>query len=168
MARKTFPGSKCSARKQLLCLLSVLSLVVNNSSALASIQSNDKAQQNDAKSLAPEKAVEGKLSSAQLSTEVSDTSASQNGNPLTVDTIKVEGNRLVPTEDIMHVVKTKPGDKFNRDAVMEDLKAINNLGYFDERNLQVVPELNGSGVLLKIRVQENAPITQFAFLETMF
>jgi outer membrane protein insertion porin family len=75
----------------------------------------------------------------------------------------VEGNRLVDTEDILHVVKTKPGDRFDRDAVMQDLKAINNLGYFDEHNLQVVPEMNGSGVLLKIRVQENAPITQFAF-----
>jgi outer membrane protein insertion porin family len=82
---------------------------------------------------------------------------------LTIDTIKVEGNRLVPSEDILDVVKTKPGDKFSRDAVMEDLKAINGLGYFDERNLQVLPELNGSGVLLKIRVTENAPITQFAF-----
>jgi outer membrane protein insertion porin family len=69
----------------------------------------------------------------------------------------------VSTEDIMQVVKTKPGDRFNRDAVLQDLKAINGLGYFDERNLQVVPELNGSGVLLKIRVTENAPITQFAF-----
>ena len=82
---------------------------------------------------------------------------------LTIDNIKVEGNRLVPSEDILQVVKSRPGDKFSRDAVLQDLKAVNNMGYFDERNLQVVPELNGSGVLLKIRVQENAPITQFAF-----
>jgi outer membrane protein insertion porin family len=82
---------------------------------------------------------------------------------LMVDNIKVEGNRLVSTEDIMQVVKTKPGDRFNRDTVMEDLKAINGLGYFDERNLQVLPELNDGRVLLKIRVTENAPITQFAF-----
>lgn len=87
---------------------------------------------------------------------------------LTVDTIKVEGNRLVSAEDILEVVKTKPGDKFSRDAVLEDLKAINGLGYFDERNLQVLPELNGNGVLLKIRVTENAPITQFAFPVTKF
>lgn len=84
---------------------------------------------------------------------------------LTIDNIKIEGNRLVSTEDILQVVKTKPGDRFNRETVLEDLKAINGLGYFDERNLQVVPELNGEGkgVLLKIRVTENAPITQFAF-----
>ena len=48
---------------------------------------------------------------------------------------------------------------------MQDLKAINSMGYFDERSLQVTPERNstGSGVLLKIRVQENAPVSDFAF-----
>ncbi len=92
------------------------------------------------------------------------TSAAASSAGLTVDDVKIEGNRLVPTEDIMGVVKTKPGDKFDRDLVMQDLKAINSMGYFDDRNLQVVPQLSsGSGVLLKIRVQENAPITQFAF-----
>jgi outer membrane protein insertion porin family len=82
---------------------------------------------------------------------------------LTVDEVKIEGNRLVATEDIMGVVKTKRGDKFDRDQVLQDLKAINNMGYFDDRNLQVVPELTTGGVLLKIRVQENAPITEFSF-----
>lgn len=82
---------------------------------------------------------------------------------LTVEDIAVEGNRLVPTEDILGVVKTRRGDQFNREQVMEDLKAINGMGYFDDRNLQVLPELTGGGVLLKIRVQENAPVTQFAF-----
>jgi outer membrane protein insertion porin family len=82
---------------------------------------------------------------------------------LTIDDVRIEGNRLVPAEDIMSVVKTKRGDKFDRDIVMQDLKAINNMGYFDDRNLQVVPELTTGGVLLKIRVQENAPVTQFSF-----
>ncbi|PWT95321.1 MAG: hypothetical protein C5B53_11545 [Candidatus Melainabacteria bacterium] len=82
---------------------------------------------------------------------------------LTVDEVKIEGNRLVSTEDIMGVVKTKRGDKFDRDQVLQDLKAINSMGYFDDRNLQVVPELTTGGVLLKIRVQENAPITEFSF-----
>jgi outer membrane protein insertion porin family len=85
------------------------------------------------------------------------------GQNLTVDDVRIEGNRLVSSEDIMSVVKTKRGDKFDREVVMQDLKAINNMGYFDDRNLQVVPELTTGGVLLKIRVQENAPITQFSF-----
>lgn len=80
-----------------------------------------------------------------------------------IDDVKIEGNRLVSTEHIMSVVKTKPGDKFDKEQVIEDLKAINGLGYFDDRSLQVVPELSNGGVLLKIRVQENAPVTQFSF-----
>lgn len=79
-----------------------------------------------------------------------------------VDEVRIEGNRLIPTEDIAGVVKTRKGDRFNREQVMEDLKAINGMGYFDDRALEVNPELTGSGVLLKIRVQENAPITQFS------
>lgn len=79
-----------------------------------------------------------------------------------VDEVRIEGNRLIPTEDITSVVKTRKGDKFDRDQVMEDLKAINGLGHFDDQSLQVNPELTGSGILLKIRVQENAPITQFS------
>lgn len=82
---------------------------------------------------------------------------------LVIDDVKVEGNRLVATEDILNVVKTKRGDKFDRDQLLQDLKAVNGMGFFDDRNLQVVPELTGSGVLLKIRVQENAPVTQFSF-----
>jgi len=82
---------------------------------------------------------------------------------LTIEDVTVEGNRLVPTEDILGVVKTRRGDRFDRDQVLNDLKAVNGMGYFDDRNLQVVPELSSNGVLLKIRVQENAPITEFAF-----
>ncbi len=94
-----------------------------------------------------------------------DTAASASKIPsnLMVDEIKVEGNRLIPTEDILKVVKTKRGDKFDRDQVVQDLKAINGMGYFDDQKMQGTPELTGSGVLLKIRVQENAPVTSFSF-----
>jgi outer membrane protein insertion porin family len=82
---------------------------------------------------------------------------------LTVEDVTVEGNRLVPQEEILNVIQTHRGDRFDRDQVMKDLKAVNGMGYFDDRSLQAVPEMGGSGVLLKIRVQENAPVTQFAF-----
>jgi outer membrane protein insertion porin family len=84
------------------------------------------------------------------------------GSQYVVEDIQVEGNRLIPTEEITSVVKTKKGDKFNREQVMEDLKAIDNMGYFDNQSLQVNPEIRNGNVLLKIRVQENAPVTQFA------
>ena len=82
---------------------------------------------------------------------------------LTVDDVKIEGNRLVETDDILKVVKTKRGDKYDREQVVQDLRAINNLGYFDDRSLKVEPQLSNGGVLLKIRVQENAPVSQFSF-----
>lgn len=181
MIRKTFFGHSANRlrRNGLLCLAFVYLLTQCNicQAAIATGTDTSNAQpQTDKKqvSLKGEKASDGQLLPEQAKAATITDTASTSGHaepvpqlvsesPLTVDTIRVEGNRLVPTEDILQVVKTKPGDKFNRDSVMQDLKAINNLGYFDERNLQVVPELNGSGVLLKIRVQENAPITQFAF-----
>lgn len=92
---------------------------------------------------------------------VSETPKADPSNYL-VDEVRIEGNRLIPSEDIASVVKTRKGDKFSREQVMEDLKAINEMGYFDERALEVNPELNNGAVLLKIRVQENAPITQFS------
>lgn len=108
--------------------------------------------------------------SANASTVVSgESSATATGAPqlsgsdLRVEDVTVEGNRLVPTEHILNVVKTKRGDKFDRDQVVQDLKAVNGMGYFDDRSLQAVPELSSGGVLLKIRVQENAPVTEFAF-----
>ncbi|MFX4967333.1 POTRA domain-containing protein, partial [Acinetobacter baumannii] len=63
----------------------------------------------------------------------------------------------------MNVVKTRPGDKFDRDQVAADLKAINGLGYFDDRTLKAVPERTANGVLLKITVTENQPVSQFSF-----
>ena len=90
-------------------------------------------------------------------------SDSSSKGKLTVDEIRIEGNRLVPTEDIANVLSTKTGDNFSRQKVMQDLRAINRMGYFDDKSLQVVPEVTSGGVLLKIRVVENAPVTQFTF-----
>jgi len=92
-----------------------------------------------------------------------DTSTATSPGDLTVDEVKVEGNRLVPSDEIMNVVKTRPGDTFDRDQVAADLKAINGLGYFDDRTLKAVPERTTNGVLLKITVTENQPVSQFSF-----
>lgn len=103
-------------------------------------------------------------SDSSSSSESASTPASNDAGKkkLTVEEIKIEGNRLVATEDISSVLKTKRGDAFVREQVFDDLKAINEMGYFDEKQLQVVPELANGGVLLKIRVVENAPVTQFS------
>jgi outer membrane protein insertion porin family len=82
---------------------------------------------------------------------------------MVVDDVKIEGNRLIPTEEINSVVKTRKGDKYDQNQIMSDLKAIDSMGYFNKNTLQVNPEVTTSGqLLLKIRVEENAPVTQFA------
>ena len=100
---------------------------------------------------------------SQTTEETTTESQDSDQKNLKVDEIQIKGNRLVSTEDITNVLKTKRGDKFDRSQILTDLKAINDMGYFDDKSLQVVPELTKSGVLLKIRVVENAPVTQFSF-----
>ncbi len=85
-----------------------------------------------------------------------------NTSNMVVDEVKIEGNRLIPTEEIAGVVKTRKGDKYDKEQVINDLKAIDGMGYFNKNSLQVNPEVTPSGLLLKIRVEENAPVTQFA------
>lgn len=106
------------------------------------------------------------LETAEISKDVGSTESTASDSTdddLTVQDVTIEGNRLIPSEHILDVVKTKPGDRFDRDQIVRDLKAVNGMGYFDDRSLQALPERAGNGVLLKIRVQENAPVTQFAF-----
>jgi outer membrane protein insertion porin family len=91
-----------------------------------------------------------------------DSGGGSNTSNMLVDDVKIEGNRLISTEEIATVVKTRKGDRYNRDQVMSDLKAIDGMGYFNKNTLQVNPEVTPAGLLLKIRVEENAPITQFA------
>src|ERR1700733_5017969 len=75
--------------------------------------------------------------------------------------ILVEGNRLVPTDDVLKLIKIKRGDKFDRDKVIQDLQSIKGLGYFDEQGLVCIPELASHGVILKFRLKENMPIYEF-------
>ncbi len=79
------------------------------------------------------------------------------GKSLVIWDVVVEGNRLVPSAVILHVIKSKRGDRFDREKVMEDLKAIVALGYFDKQDIRCTPELGTYGVILNFRVQENLP-----------
>lgn len=76
--------------------------------------------------------------------------------------IRIEGNKSINTEEILAVMKTRAGDKMSPEAVMDDLKAINDMGYFDERKLEVNPQLADGKVLLTIRVEENPVIRSFS------
>ncbi len=79
---------------------------------------------------------------------------------ITIRDIKIKGNTLVTKEKILNELKTKPGIKFNRDLIKEDLKILYKMGYFTER-IKAVPEPGPSGIVLHIEVEENVPVTGF-------
>jgi len=79
---------------------------------------------------------------------------------ITVQDIEITGNTLVSKEKILNELNIKPGLKFNRETIKQDLKTIYNMGYFTER-IKAVPEPGPSGITLHIQVEENVPVTGF-------
>lgn len=76
----------------------------------------------------------------------------------TITAVDVSGNLTVPETKIMAVVKVKPGDKFNGDAIKQDLHSIYELGSFFDvvANFTEVPE----GVKVSFTVLENPGLRQ--------
>jgi outer membrane protein insertion porin family len=73
------------------------------------------------------------------------------------------GNQLIPSEWILRVLKTEKGDIFFRDQLVEDLKAINKLGWFDEYGSHIDPQLVDGAIVLKIIVEENPTVKRIVF-----
>ncbi|MBP2655568.1 MAG: surface antigen, partial [Firmicutes bacterium] len=71
----------------------------------------------------------------------------------TITAVAVSGNITVPKDTIMAVIKVKPGDKFEAEAIKKDMQAIYELGnFFDVTvNFTAVPE----GVKIVYSVMEN-------------
>jgi outer membrane protein assembly factor BamA len=82
---------------------------------------------------------------------------------LHVKDIQIQGNQLIPSEEILHVLKTEKGDIFFRDQLVEDLKAINKLGWFDEYSSRIDPQLVDGAIVLKIIVEENPTVNRIVF-----
>ncbi len=80
----------------------------------------------------------------------------------TVVAVSVTGNAHVPTDRILAVVKTKAGDPFNPAVVQEDLRAINDLGFFSDQAPPVIKQ-RPDGVAITFRVIENPVVTRINF-----
>src|SRR5271168_5296328 len=101
-------------------------------------------------------------SSGNHETSISSTDSQPAQGSVYVVSISVDGNRLVSDGDILDRVKTKSGDPFDRDALLQDLKSINAMGYFYPWSLTVTPCRAGvGGVKVQIHVQENSPVDGF-------
>ena len=89
-----------------------------------------------------------------ISSEISDSSK--------ITKIEFEGNHLVNSDDILKVMDMRVGDVYSKELVQKNLRAIHNTGYFSEK-MRAVPIPNDPDSLtLKIYLEENIPITDFA------
>ncbi len=84
-----------------------------------------------------------------------------------VNRVIIEGNRYLSSDEILAEVKSQPGTPFNKDLILEDLKNIYRLGYFDKTGLEARPEENPDGSLdIYFTVNENPPITDIEIYGT--
>lgn len=83
---------------------------------------------------------------------------------LIIKEVQIVGNRLIPEESILEAINSKAGTKFDKDRVITDLEAIDKLGYFVHDSIQASPEPSDDGVVLKIRIEENNPVTRVQIL----
>lgn len=80
--------------------------------------------------------------------------------------IEVSGNRLISSEKIKSVIKTKEGAIYDDDCdqILKDLDAIDDLGYFEPKSLTVVPSERGNNIDLLFVVFE-APVLDSVSIE---
>jgi outer membrane protein assembly factor BamA len=81
--------------------------------------------------------------------------------PKVVD-VSVTGNTHIPSDRILAVVKTKVGEPFDPAVVTDDLRAINDLGYFADQAPPVIKQ-RPDGVAVTFRVVENPVVTNIRF-----
>ncbi len=86
--------------------------------------------------------------------------APQNAPP--VVSVSVSGNTHVPTDQILSVIKTRVGQPFDPAVVQDDLRAINDLGYFADQAPPVIKQ-RPDGVAITFRVIENPVVTSIRF-----
>ncbi len=80
----------------------------------------------------------------------------------TVVSVSVTGNTHIATDRILAVVKTKAGEPFDPAIVQEDLRSINDLGFFADQAPPVIKQ-RPDGVAITFRVIENPVVTRINF-----
>ncbi len=71
--------------------------------------------------------------------------------------IEIRGNKFISTEKIRSVMRLKEGQKFDCDLILNDVQAIEDLGYFEPESSTVIPNERGETIDLVFVVLE-APV----------
>lgn len=76
--------------------------------------------------------------------------------------IEFEGNHLIKESDIVKVMNMQIGDRYSKELVQQNLKAIYKTGYFSEKMKAIPIPTDDDSLTLRIYLEENIPITGFA------
>jgi outer membrane protein insertion porin family len=79
---------------------------------------------------------------------------------VTIQKVTIEGNQLIDETEIKRAIATRPGSLYNKQTLKDDLRRIYDMGYFTEK-IKATPIATNQGIILKIRVEENVPVTGF-------
>lgn len=77
---------------------------------------------------------------------------------LTINKVTIEGNKLIQSDKITDSMVIRPGSLYSKSMLKDDLRRIYDMGYFTEK-IKAVPVSTSEGIVLRIVVQENAPVT---------
>lgn len=77
---------------------------------------------------------------------------------LTINKVSIEGNKLIQADKIKGTMLIRPGSLYSKNTLKDDLRRIYDMGYFTEK-IKAVPVSTNEGIVLRIVVQENAPVT---------
>ncbi len=77
---------------------------------------------------------------------------------LTINKVAIEGNKLIDADKIKDSMVIRPGSLYSKATLKDDLRRIYDMGYFTEK-IKAVPVSTNEGIVLRIVVQENAPVT---------
>lgn len=77
---------------------------------------------------------------------------------LTINKVSIEGNKLIQAQKIKDSMVIRPGSLYSKTTLKDDLRRIYDMGYFTEK-IKAVPISTNDGIVLRIVVQENAPVT---------
>ena len=81
--------------------------------------------------------------------------------PLTIEQIRVIGNRRIPKETVLARLFTHPGDTYDPTSIERDFNSLWNTGYFDD--LRIEREDSEKGIILNIFVREKPTIREINY-----
>ena len=68
-----------------------------------------------------------------------------------VAAVQIEGNKRIESDAILRNIQTKPGDTFSPKQVSQDLKAVYQMGYFDDVRVQAIDSSSGRRLIFEVR-----------------